>query len=141
MIFYQQRFLLSSVILNGLLYEQNISHLAGNCLRNFSLIDPQSNYLPQKFPNPWHSEIFLYNWLLTTLICVLLAETVNYICFGQKSSYLHIGVSVLIWHILHLLDIHLLLFDDVHLVRIYCKLITDWIKINPGTNIIFLPHT
>ena len=50
MIFDQQIFLLSSIIIHGWLYEHSISPLAVNCLRICELTDPQSNYLPLKLP-------------------------------------------------------------------------------------------
>ena len=47
--------------------------------------------------------------------CELLAETVYHICFGQKMSYLHIGIVVLIWIELNLLDIHQCIFDCLNI--------------------------
>ena len=52
---------------------------------------------------------------MTPLICVLLAEKVYYICFGQKRSCLHIGFSVLRWLVIHLLDINQLIFDYAYI--------------------------
>ena len=43
---------------------------------------------------------------MTLLLCLLLAETVYYICFGQKSSCLRIVIAVLIWLVLPLLNIN-----------------------------------
>ena len=46
---------------------------------------------------------------------VLLAETVYYILFGQKSACLHIGTSIFIWPALYIIFIHILLLDYVYL--------------------------
>ena len=52
MVFDHKTFLLSSIMLNDLIYEQSLFHLSVNCLRKCALIDPQSNSFPLKFPNP-----------------------------------------------------------------------------------------
>ena len=52
MIYDQQIFLLSPISLGGLLYEQIIFHLDGNCLRKCASTDIQSNYLLLKLPKP-----------------------------------------------------------------------------------------
>ena len=104
MIFVQQIFLLLLIILDGLLSELIIFYFAGNLPRKCASNEPQSNYFPLKILNTWHSEIFWYNILLTSLFCVLIFEIFYYICFGQKSLCLHIGILVLIWPVLHFLD-------------------------------------
>ena len=53
MIFDQQMFLISSIMLDVLLYDQNIFLLFVNYLRKCALTDPQSNYLPLKYPKPY----------------------------------------------------------------------------------------
>ena len=52
---------------------------------------------------------------MTPLICVLISETVYYILFGQQRSFLNIGVAVFRCHVLHLLHIHTLIFDYMHI--------------------------
>ena len=44
--------ILSSIIIGVLLSEQIIFHFDRNFLISCTLTDPQSNYLPLKFPNP-----------------------------------------------------------------------------------------
>ena len=61
MIFDQQFFLISSILLSGLIYEQIILPLSGNCLRNCASTDINSKYLPLKFPKPYNSEIFQFS--------------------------------------------------------------------------------
>ena len=112
--FSPQMFLLSSIMLGGLLYEHSNFHLSVNCLIRRASNDLQSNDYPLKLPNTYHYEIFWYDLFLTALLCATLAETVYYSWFGQKSSYLHIGVLVLRSLVLHLLDIHKLIFGYVH---------------------------
>ena len=51
-------FLLSSILLDVVIYEQIIFHLDVNYLRKCALTDHQSNYLPLKMRKPYHSEIF-----------------------------------------------------------------------------------
>ena len=52
---------------------------------------------------------------MTLLLCAPLSETVYYISFGNKMSCLHIGIAILRYLLLHILDIHQLIFDFVHL--------------------------
>ena len=108
-------FLFSSILIGGLISDHTILHISVHYLRKCASTDFQSNYLPIKLPKPYHSGIFRYNWFLTPLLCVLFSETVYYICFVSQRSCLQIGVSLLIWLVLHILDIHLLKFYCVHL--------------------------
>ena len=50
MIFNQQNFLISSILLDILLSEKSIFHPAGDFLIKCALTDPKSNCLPLKFP-------------------------------------------------------------------------------------------
>ena len=115
MFFYQWIFLLSSILLDGLLYGQIIFHLYGNLLINCALNDPQSNYFPLKFPRPHHFKSYWYNWFQTIpTLCITCWNSLLYLIF-QKRSCLHIGIAILRWPLLHLLDICLLISDHVHL--------------------------
>ena len=58
MIFYQQMFLLSSILIGGLLHEQSIFNLAGSFIRKCAPADIQGKYYPLKFPNPYSDKIF-----------------------------------------------------------------------------------
>ena len=115
MIFDQPFFLLSSILLGGLLSEKSIFHIYGSFCRKCASTDLQSNNLPLKFPKTYHYEIFCYNLLMTPLLCVLLSEIVYYTCFGRKMSCLQINIAVLWWLVLRLLDIHQLIFYYVNL--------------------------
>ena len=52
---------------------------------------------------------------MTPLLCVLLSETVYYIYLCKQRSCFNIGITILIWPVLYLLDIHLLILGYVHL--------------------------
>ena len=87
----------------------------GNYIRRCALTDPQSNYFLLKFPRPYYFKIYLYNWLLTPLLFVLLSKTVYCTWFGKQRSRLHIRIEIFLWTLLHLLDINILMFVYVHL--------------------------
>ena len=76
--------------------------------------------VPLKLPKPYHYEIFFYNLLLTPLLGVLLSEPVYYNLYVNQRSCAHVGIVVLIWLVLHILDIHQFIFDYVHL-RMHAK--------------------
>ena len=59
--------------------------------------------------------MYLFNLFLTPLLCVLLSETVYYIFFCNQRSCFKIDIAILRWPVLHILDIHLLIFDYMHL--------------------------
>ena len=71
---------------------------------------------------------------MTPLICVLLAETVYYTCFGQKRLCLQIGIAVLRWLVIHLLYIHRLVFDYVNIcMHAKCSMWNfyhNWVKLS-----------
>ena len=116
----QQTSIHYSFMIYGVLSDQSIFHLAGNFLRNCALTDTQINYFALKISKPYHSEISLHNLFMTPLFYVLCSETVYSISFVSK-----IHVCTLVWPVLHLLDIHILTFDYVHLhinVKVPCGL-------------------
>ena len=114
-IFAQQNFLISSIILDGYLFELIITPLTGKFLRRYAWTDPQNKHFPLILSNPQNIGISWCKLLLTPLICTPLSETVYCICSCHQKSCFHIGITIWWSTALYPLDTHLLKFGYVNI--------------------------